>query len=146
MEYETFVTPEIAIQLKELGFDWECDGAYDSVVDNINFHFGFCNHNNTPGIYSLPTLSTAQQWLRDVLNISVEVALFVPTPYWDDGTDWDAWFWEVKFFKGEHKLDIEGNDMSDNYEDALLGGIKYALNKHKERLENYGKREQETQM
>ena len=81
---EAYVSFELAILLKEAGFDWECRCYYETSgklrgknsgsFSNHNSPFIWQNNGNTETqLYSSPTIDVAQRWLREVKLISVEI-------------------------------------------------------------------------
>ena len=121
MYQEPRVPKEIAINLKELGFDWRINSFYfkrKDYVQKINLE---CDHNSLiPIRYSAPTLNQAIDWLRDVKNVSVEITSRYGYP---------NIFWEIHisdFNEIDHceDLDISFTD----YNKAQLKGIEEAIN------------------
>lgn len=87
INYEYYVSIEVAKLLKEAGFDWEiCDGyivhedgdvfttgfqiPYDFNGDNGDL---FINHNGHEESLSRPTLTIAQRWLREVKHLEISI-------------------------------------------------------------------------
>ena len=69
--YETYVSLEVAKLLKEAGFDWHCQSAWDLTFPNepyLNYNAIYPSdfRNNLDDILYAPTLSVAQKWLRSV--------------------------------------------------------------------------------
>lgn len=69
MNNEDFVTYRQAVKLKELGFDWETYAHYHfNKIDGLPDKYPdvtFDNYNcSSLEMYSAPTLSQAQKWLR----------------------------------------------------------------------------------
>lgn len=77
MTHEYYVTFEQAKALKELGFDWRVNFYYthedapDGHAWITPFANGSKNANLKDHLYSAPTLSQAQKWLREVKGILV---------------------------------------------------------------------------
>ncbi len=69
MNNEDFVTYDIAVRLKEVGFGWPCRTywmkAYiDKDIMTLREDLRGSNHNEyAPDYYSAPTLAQAQKWL-----------------------------------------------------------------------------------
>ncbi len=73
---EQFVPYEIALKLKELGFDEECFGYYYDKTDNIQTSYSF--HFNGKGErlandVNAPLFQQVIQWLREKYNIHIIV-------------------------------------------------------------------------
>ena len=73
------VSKEIALELKELGFDWKCRSYYEN--DSLQYHEegdnSYWNYNEyISNIYSAPTHALAVKWLRDVHKINVIIEPF----------------------------------------------------------------------
>lgn len=76
---DELVSRELAVLLKEKGFDWKCNKCFeflegsplnDGVEKTTN---SLVNWNAHWRLASLPTQSLAQRWFREVHNITVEV-------------------------------------------------------------------------
>lgn len=83
---EDFVSYKQAAKLKGLGFDWWVNHYYEDgklhegFVDededpelNPNYPTAYGNYNFTKQIFSAPTLSQAQKWLREVKGIDISI-------------------------------------------------------------------------
>lgn len=130
VNYEIFVSLEVAKLLKEAGFDWECIYAYLPTTESGNElvkHFNKptdYNHVYTPilEIYSAPTLDVAQRWLREVKEIDVVISRAM---------QWKQFYYSIEHEENRtSKIDF----MSLNkdmwwfkYEEAQEAGIKKAL-------------------
>jgi hypothetical protein len=65
MEKE-FVTYELAIKLKELGFDEPCFGFYDDISkDFYQIHSHASSNNDVKNITKAPTWQSAFRWFRE---------------------------------------------------------------------------------
>lgn len=105
MMNEDFITYEQAVQLKELGFDWDCS-------NNSMKYLGV----------ETPTLSQAQKWLREIkgINILVNIATNKET-YITKKVFYFKWFNSEFIFCGVSKYHYA------TYEEALLEGINKTL-------------------
>ena len=108
---EDYVSFEIAVLLKEKGFDGECDywyGEYGEIC---------CS----PSVISVecwcPSQSLALKWLREVHTICIEVCRNINTFYYSYRVIQGASF--VKL--------LDWSDFYDNYEQAVEAAIKYTL-------------------
>ena len=76
MVNDDFVTYELAVKLKELGFDWKCLYWYHPNEDDKTKRFRMStemDHNFYKRGISAPTLSLAQKWLREIHHIDVDI-------------------------------------------------------------------------
>jgi hypothetical protein len=79
------VTFEQAKKLKELGFDWEVETAYN-IEGNCYFNFHIDNLNNENNyyksiyteLYSAPSVALALKWLRDEKKVYGHIIAFLP--------------------------------------------------------------------
>ena len=135
VNYEVFVSLEVAKLLKKAGFDWEiCDG-YIIYEDDGGFTTEFQTPHNFNGdngglfidyrghkeVLSRPTLSVAQRWLREVKNISVDIS----------STCYSKWEYVIRKI---NQLDHKDNTILVltscgfyTYEETKEAGIKKAL-------------------
>ena len=124
MTHEDYVSFKQAKDLKELGFDWECNRFYNSTLnEDINGWLSCENFNNSDYSISAPTLAQAQKWLREEKKIDVIVFLSYPRG-------------ERKYHYGIHRqfpfLNYVDDYHHDTYELALSAGIDKALELLKE--------------
>lgn len=79
---DELVSRELAVLLKEKGFDWKCNHyicrldslSLDAVSLRTSVEYVNWNENNGyDDFVSIPTQSLAQRWFREVCNISIEV-------------------------------------------------------------------------
>lgn len=123
---EDYVTFEQAVKLKELGFDWECNHYYQDNDQSLhpNFYENFNKHSKLitddeklikVTLYSAPTLSQAQKWLREVKRIYVEISRY----------HLNNFAYELKFdYDSNHRYCCQGFMTP---EDALSKGIDATL-------------------
>lgn len=125
MTHEDYVSFEQAQKLKELGFDWECIGVYDSerplgliALDTQAKSPTNWNGSTFVELVSAPTLAQVQKWLRKKgINIEVRVD-------YDVFADKDYWVYVGN--DNSRKVEkIEQNYMF--YETAFSAGIDKAL-------------------
>ena len=116
--HNVYVSRELALLLKEAGFDWECKTYYDISLyrDEIIIEGEFHDYNFTTGniIFSAPTLDVAQRWLREEKNYEI----FVVVKFLAD-----------KEYIARVETNISGysTDIYKFYEEAQEAGIKKAL-------------------
>lgn len=120
MEANDYVSYELAVKLKDAGFDEPCDYIHAwmseprfSVTETAELEVEYFDGTN---IYSAPTLWQAQKWLREKHHISIRVNYLPLSGLWF--SDW---------------LNIESMEYDDTdakfptYEEALSEGVKSAL-------------------
>lgn len=124
---EDFITYELAVKLKEKGFNEPCygyyhrDGGDDSFEVCGNGDFDFLNSKNKHRI-AAPTISQVLKWLREEKKIHIIVEIS------DSG-----WYYtlypNVRWENGKLKSDkyIMSFKHKASYEPAALAGIEYVL-------------------
>ena len=131
--HNVYVSRELALLLKQAGFDWECSYYYSvNTLHEPNNGFIhiykqykalFYDHNRTKmPVYSAPTLDVAQRWLREVKDIDVYI---FPTTNNKRGCVYE---WGIKTFG--RALWVEGQPYTnqyETYEETQEAGIKKAL-------------------
>jgi hypothetical protein len=108
MEKE-FVTYELALRMKQLGFDEPCLGHYQdrdettlhgavATSKNVYFSIGETNKGfivrNSPisNCVLAPTYSQAFRWFREKYNIHIRIEKYDETKWW---ANWGSWTSEV---------------------------------------------------
>ena len=126
MIHEEICTYEVCKLAKEKGFRETVGWYYNT--NGLNLLKRGCNGGNPNlinGLYSAPTQSLLQRWLREEKGVTICVDIF------DDG-----WFFDIStFYKqdtGIYEVDIpyKSSNVSsvyDTYELALEDALKYAL-------------------
>ena len=126
--HDVYVSRELALLLKQAGFDWECHKIYYCYhEDGDNWELED-NNKNTKRVLELdycllaPTLEVAQRWLREVKNCYTGIDVFVRNLD-KNNTYYNRWF---VYFNGTR---YSGSNYDDTqyYEDAQEAGIKKAL-------------------
>ena len=116
MEHEDFATYEQAQQLKELGFDWECQGAYLEASNEFKLYRTMTNKDWNEDVFDFstlaPTMSQVQKWLREEKGIDVIVLRY------DNDYDYKVYSKDMVSVTEE---------LFDSYEKALSAGIDEAL-------------------
>ena len=125
---EAYVSSEVAVLLKEKGFDEPCEMFY-------NEHFkspyrGTLTKNSHTSSYTVPTQQMAMAWLREVHNIDIEVQ----THYLNYLKPNDTRYYSGKILKGSEDV-IHTIYAKDTYEQACEAAINYCLT-HKELLDS----------
>lgn len=121
--HNVYVSRELALLLKQAGFDWKCREYYYNFTTtgwSLNFDDNFINWNSWSELYiSAPTLEVAQKWLREEKNL---ILLIDMTPSYCNGKPMGYKF-VIHVSCGNH---IWG-EWKDTYEEALEAGIKKVL-------------------
>jgi len=112
---EKLVSYNTAELLSDKGFDAYTKNYVAVGNDYNNIRFG----------YKAPTLSLAQQWLREVHNIHIEVRRIYPQDWFEDYTPEYTPFVYIK--PNNYHLEDTLGDEYDTYEGALERGIDVAL-------------------
>lgn len=118
---EDFITYELAIKLKEKGFDYPCIGHY---VNNQLYvaHYQNAFHSDNDESVDAPTIPQVLKWLREEKKIHIIVEIS------DSG-----WYYtlypNVRWENGKLKSDkyIMSFKNKESYEQAALAGIEYVL-------------------
>jgi hypothetical protein len=89
MEKE-FITYELALRMKALGFDEPCFGFYDGWDNNKAIGGNYpCD-----GINSAPLFSQAFRWFRGKYNIHIRIEKFDETKWWANWGSWTSEFYD----------------------------------------------------
>lgn len=126
MKTNDYVPYDLAVKLKECGFDWPCDRVYPDGVKLLCSEMTLRprpkNWNELIGKTSAPTLAQAAKWLRIVKYRYVEVQILLG----------DCYSFDLYHTDGHLIHSDEDNTFSDP-EAALSAGIAFALTKAPER-------------
>lgn len=139
MNNEDFVSYEIAVKLKELGFNWKINNAFSKKLRLESLSIGevkdvYCKipknfNDNRKGcgkgidFYSRPSLAQAQKWLREERHWHIQVRI--------NGCRnmFSVEIWEMK--PNGYCKRLEQSDghvrLFDRYEDALNEGVSETL-------------------
>jgi len=115
---EEFVTYELAVKLKEKGFDYPCVGHY--FKDQLFIaHYQNAFHSDKDEAFDAPTISQVLKWLREEKNLYC-------LPFFEQGVD--LWFYAIckPACGSEFPVFISESDY-DTYEQGALAGINYVL-------------------
>lgn len=119
---EDFITYELAVKLKEKGFNELCYYYYQSgTLDTDNCWNRY--NRGTENRQSAPTISQVLKWLREEKLILIGLA-----PMQEYGGDENI-EWSAIIFKADRDggLSWQEDLFYPNYEQAALAGIEYAL-------------------
>ena len=106
-----FVTYELAVKLKEKGFDWVTSNVYER-------NTLACRYED----YPKPTISQVLKWLREEHATHIEISL-----------GRNGWYFEIiqyEYYEEEKEYDcklITVSVINDSYEQAALTGVEYVL-------------------
>ena len=123
---EDFVNFEIAKKLKEKGFRKPCILYYNSDKVRTWFNEPYIAKDFVPTTLGnddvlAPTISQVLKWLRE------EKKLYVGVTYSPKIEGSQDFFYATIQYIGDYKKTIYPNDSYDNWEEAALNGIKYAI-------------------
>lgn len=117
---EDFVTYELAVKLKERGFNEPCYGYYHRGGGDNSFEVcgnGDCDFLNSKNKHRIatPTISQVLKWMRKEKKIYVSVEV-----------ECEDWF-EYKIVQLIKNTRRTGTRVYETYDDAMLAGIEYVL-------------------
>lgn len=129
---EDYVSYELAVKLKECGFDEPCDHYYNghgnlnryADTDRINRN---TNGHHTPSC-SAPTLAHAQKWLREKWDWHIDVSPAADCSLDADGQvceEWNYWAFDIMHVISTRRI-VESMEQYGSYEEALSAGISAA--------------------
>lgn len=127
---DDFVTYDIAVKLKEKGFDWTCMAHFNNIIYNeptLNYNVtvddirgsNFKSLNKLDSFIDAPTISQVLKWLREEKGLHIEIRYT-----FSEETLWDFEVLRIGSYKGwlNNRLPLN------SYEQAALAGIDYVLN------------------
>ena len=122
---EDFVTYELAVKLKEKGFDAPCYGYYHCNGGNDSFELcgnGDCDFLNSKNKHRIaaPTIPQVLKWLREEQKLHVEVMFIRPLH-----NRAKYYITDVDGGKGDF-MDV-ADEHYETWEQATLAGIEYVL-------------------
>ena len=120
MIMEDFVTYDLALKLKDKGFNWICSHYYRTKCKDLFMVFPSEDWSNTEERINAPTISQVLKWLREKKGWIIVVRLYST----------NGWYWFIQDKNGELKSShlASCDDCFATYEQAALAGIEYALN------------------
>ena len=121
MTHEEICTYEVAKLAKEKGFNEKCYHYYQNGALESDECFNRYNR-GVDNVYSAPTQSLLQRWLRE------EKALHIQITLWDKG--WYSDIWAFEYYEEEKEYYAKRLHQSPDltsYELALEDALKYAL-------------------
>lgn len=123
---EQIITLETAKLAKNKGYLESCLRPYDNKGNLLKRDYDNCEYLITDGIYSAPTQSLLQKWLREEHDINVFIG-FRP-----NSKKWDSHAYSLnlngKEYVNERPLKkFINQDVFNTYEEALEAGLQEAL-------------------
>lgn len=115
---EDFVTYDLALKLKDKGFNWICSHYYRTKCKDLFMVFPSEDWSNTEERINAPTISQVLKWLREEKNTHIIVEI----------TN-NGWYYTVypKVSFRNSKLKIISFENKESYEKAAIAGIEYVL-------------------
>lgn len=131
---EDYVNYELALKLKECGFDEPCIARWACEPDGKPILLGstafvFSNAELKGRDVTAPLLYHAQKWLREEYGIHIDVCTYSDYSTDADGKvcdRWDFWGFELYAIVGGERIAIDDDEYG-FYEQALSAGITVAL-------------------
>ena len=116
---EDFVTYELAVKLKEKGFNYPCIGHYFNNQLYIA-HYLTAFHSDKNETFDAPTISQVLKWLRDKYSTHISTK---PYPC-EDGI---MWLYEIRIFNKYKSVVVANKTGFIKEEQANIAGIKCVL-------------------
>ena len=115
-----FVPFEIAVKLKEKGFDYPCFGHYvNSQLYVAHYHNAF--HSDSKESIDAPTVSQVLKWLREEKELHTEIYMYHNYYLWEI---YNTQIYDSDFTQKSEKY---SETEYETYEEAALAGIKYVI-------------------
>ena len=138
MNEKDFVNFDIAVKLKEKGFSLPFYFYYRTDDEEKNIHHAIIGK---PLTYSdkiddevviAPTLMQVAQWLRDTYQLHIAPNIYTETSEDGDGNIFEErnyWGWCLLNIESGQKNIYSDKNQYESYEEGVLAGIEYVLNK-----------------
>lgn len=131
-----FVDKQLAIKLKEKGFDRPCLGFYNPIQDELQL---YCANNKDvtyknilTSVYKnkvlvdAPTIEQVLKWLREEKDIDIVIEPIDRNTIYMGG---EKYILAIYFCgKRDYKIHKDNNDKFVKWEDACIAGIEYVIN------------------
>lgn len=131
-----FVDKQLAIRLKEKGFDRPCLGFYNPIQDELQL---YCANNKDvtyknilTSVYKnkvlvdAPTIEQVLKWLREEKDIDIVIEPIDRNTIYMGG---EKYILAIYFCgKRDYKIHKDNNDKFVKWEDACIAGIEYVIN------------------
>ena len=117
----TYCSYEVAMLLKEKGFDIGCYGRYST--RSKEFHFDATRKCENHGLFIIaaPTHQMAMKWLREVYGLSVEIFSIKGT------SNVCPVFWKGNVVKLLTQDRVFSGELVGSYEESVEAALKYCL-------------------
>ena len=121
---EDFVTYDLALKLKDKGFNWICSHYYRTKCKDLFMVFPSEDWSNTEERINAPTISQVLKWLREEKLILIGLS---PMQEYDCN---EIIEWCCTIFRADKQggLSWQEEFYYQSYEQSALAGIEYALN------------------
>ena len=130
-----FVDKQLAIKLKEKGFDRPCFGFYNPIQDELQL---YCANNKDvtyknilTSVYKnkvlvdAPTIEQVLEWLREEKDIDIVIEPIDRNTIYIGG---EKYILAIYFCgKRDYKIHKDNNDKFVKWEDACIAGIEYVV-------------------
>ena len=138
MNEKDFVNFDIAVKLKDKGFSIPFYFYYRTDDEEKNIHHAIIGK---PLTYSdkiddevviAPTLMQVAQWLRDTYQLHIAPNIYTETSEDGDGNIFEErnyWGWCLLNIESGQKIIHSDDNQYESYEEGVLAGIEYVLNK-----------------
>ena len=131
-----FIDKQLAIKLKEKGFDRPCFGFYNPIQDELQL---YCANNKDvtyknilTSVYKkkmlvdAPTIEQVLEWLREEKDIDIVIYPIDRNTIYMGG---EKYILSIYFCgKRDYKIHKDNNDKFVKWEDACIAGIEYVIN------------------
>ena len=131
-----FIDKQLAIKLKEKGFDRPCLGFYNPIQDELQL---YCANNKDvtyknilTSVYKnkvlvdAPTIDQVLEWLREKKDIDIVIYPIDRNTIFMGG---EKYILSIYFCgKRDYKIHKDNNDKFVKWEDACIAGIEYVIN------------------
>lgn len=138
-----FVNKQLALKLKEKGFDKPCFGYYfieDKNENNLHKNIT-CGGDVKNCLRKLsdekhidaPTIEQVLEWLREDCGLYISMACSKNYDIDADGRilgSWVYWWFEIYSYLSADLIYQEEEKEYDTYDEAILEGIKYVINNY----------------
>lgn len=133
-----FISKDLALKLKEKGFDKPCFGWYNTDNEILKLHSCegtarlvlehplYCEY-----IIDAPTTDQVLEWLREERGLYIAMVCSRNYDIDADGRklgSWIYWWFEIYSHLSADLIYQEEEKEYDTYDEAILDGIKYAIN------------------
>lgn len=138
-----FVDKQLAIKLKEKGFDKPCFGWYDGKLDIDKLHLNVASKNNCTykdlldyakdidDIIDAPTTDQVLEWLREDCGLHIAMVCSRDFDIDADGRElgsWVYWWYEIYAHLSANLIYQEEEKEYETYDEAILDAIEYVVN------------------